>query len=77
MAGWYYRLRRRYYKQNKAWLYDVVEFFPKCRDIQVDLWMENGVTPIGFSKKEVVKELRRMIKDCQKYPVLVVRKRGK
>lgn len=64
MAGWHYRVRVR--KLGTLYLYDVVEFYPD----KGPLWTHEGIKPSGLSRKEVIRELKMMLKDCQKYSTL-------
>ncbi len=64
---WNHRLMRRFDEVSGEEVYQIHEVF--YEEGEVKGWTENGVAPIGETKKELKRELKRMLDSLDK-PVL-------
>lgn len=65
--SWHYRARRREDK-GSVW-YDVVEFFEGSNGMG-EGWSQNSIAPMGETKADLVKDLRRMLDDVRRRPTV-------
>jgi len=73
---WYYRIckRHRMVLGTKQFYYCIVEYYPKVErkdGRMASLWSDEPEWPVGDTKEELIECLKMMLKDAQRYPVLV------
>jgi len=62
--SWHYRIRKRIIEWEAV--FDIVEMYGGPNK----MWTENGMRPFGNTRKELIRDLERMLADAKKYPVL-------
>ncbi len=62
--GWHYRVRKRQDKGQD--IFDIVEYYD-----DPGAWTTDGIKPLAESYDDLVRELKLMLADARKYPILV------
>lgn len=69
MMSWHYRVRKRIVGDEIE--FDIVGYFPKANldasCVSSAWWSENGLTPTGSSRSELIECLENMLKGAKRY----------